>query len=256
MIDIVKTVCEIRKLRYQLFGLPVDNLTLEETKYILRSEKIKNKPIVLSTININWIAEASRNKSFKDSIFASDLVVLDGKPLIWFSKLKKLPFTETVPGSTLVDELMSERKGKKVTIFLFGGEEGVAELAMNKVNKASGGIWVVGAINPGFGSIEDMSNEQFISQINAAEPDLLLVALGAKKGMEWIVSNRDRLSKVKVVSHLGATINFLAGTVKRAPKQMQSLGIEWLWRIFQEPKLVRRYATDAIRIAYLFTRGL
>ncbi len=244
------------KRRYKLFGLPVDNITLEQTKTLLRGGQAAKKPVVLSTININWVAEANRDKHFRQSILDSDLVVLDGKPLLWLAKLKKMPFTETVPGSTLLEELLFEKSAKQVKVFILGGEEGVAEYAMKKVNSSAFGIRIVGAVNPGFGSVQDMSSGQLISQINKTEPDLLLVALGAKKGMAWITHNRDSLSNVKVVSHLGATINFLAETVKRAPKWMQHCGVEWVWRIFQEPKLFHRYYSDAKKIVYLFLRDL
>lgn len=255
MTNLIQKV-NIKRNRYKLFGLPVDNTTLEETKDLLRGGHSEKNPIVLSTININWVAEAHRDKYFQQSILDSDIAVLDGKPLLWFAKLKRLPFTETVPGSTLVEALLLEQSVKQVKIFLLGGEDGVAERAMKKVNRAALGIRIVGAVKAGFGSVEEMSGERLISQINEAKPDLLLIALGAKKGMAWITRNRASLSNVKVVSHLGATINYLAGTVKRAPKWMQYCGLEWLWRIVQEPKLFHRYYSDAKIIIYLIIRGL
>ena len=114
---------------------------------------------------------------------------------------------------------------------------------MEKVNAVPGGLKAVGAINPGFGSVEEMSSNAILHEINQAKPDILLVALGAKKGTAWIEYNRNKLN-AGVISHLGATVNFLAGTVKRAPILFRRFGLEWLWRILQEPKLFSRYAYD------------
>ncbi len=241
--------------RYTLLGLPVDNVTMQDVKNILRSDICEEKPLIFSTININWVAESCRDFDFRESILNSDLVVIDGRPLLWIAKFLKYPFVETVPGSTLIEELKYEFSSKPVKIFLLGGDEGVAEKARSEVNKVRSGIKIVGAINPGFGSIEEMSSDELINEINAVEPDLLLVALGAKKGMAWIVKNKARLQKVRVVSHLGATINFLAGTIRRAPKWMQNSGLEWFWRIIQEPHLYRRYLLDSFLVIKILLRN-
>ena len=231
-----------------LFGLPVDNLTMAQTKALLRERCTQEGNTVLATINVNWVAESFRDPTFRDAIINSDLVVLDGKPLLWLSRLLGCPMRETVPGSTLIQELLEEPSDQPLSIFLFGGEGEAAERAMQRINeRKNSGLRAVGALNPGFGTVEEMSSEAIIEAINATSPDILLVALGAKKGTQWIERNRDRLN-AKIISHLGATINFLAGTVKRAPAFLQRLGLEWVWRILQEPKLVSRYAADGLRV--------
>jgi N-acetylglucosaminyldiphosphoundecaprenol N-acetyl-beta-D-mannosaminyltransferase len=229
---------------YYLCGLPVDNLNMSQTKALLRKVVREGKQVVLSTINVNWMVESLRSPDFRKSILNSDIVVIDGKPLLWLSKLRGYPMTEVVPGSSLIQDLHKEKaSGNPLTIFMFGGENDVAQRAMERINANSGGLEAVGAMNPGFGSINEMSTRDIISSINQAHPDILLVALGAKKGMQWIDHNRHRLD-ARIISHLGATINFLAGTVQRAPIWMQKLGVEWLWRVWQEPKLFIRYAKD------------
>lgn len=230
---------------YCLFGLPVDNLTLESAKTLLREKVSHKNSVVLSTINVNWVVQALTDPEFRAAILNSDIIVLDGKPLLWLAKCMGYPMKETVPGSTLIQELHEEETEKPLSLFLFGGEEGAAELAMNQINQNQGGLRAVGSLNPGFGTVEEMSTDAIISTINKAEPDILLIALGAKKGTQWIEHNRSRLN-AKVISHLGATINFLAGTVKRAPLFIRNIGLEWLWRIVQEPKLFSRYAVDGL----------
>jgi N-acetylglucosaminyldiphosphoundecaprenol N-acetyl-beta-D-mannosaminyltransferase len=104
--------------------------------------------------------------------------------------------------------------------------------------------------NPGFGSIEDLSGDANLDAINSSRPDFLVVSLGAEKGQAWILRNLGRI-EAPVVSHLGASINFLAGTIKRAPLALQNIGLEWAWRIYQEPHLFMRYAKDAAALASL-----
>lgn len=240
-----------------LFGLPVDNLTMAQTKALLRERCTQEGNTVLATINVNWVAESFRDPTFRDAIINSDLVVLDGKPLLWLARLFGCPMRETVPGSTLIQDLLEEPSDQPLTIFLFGGEGDAAERAMQRINgRENGGLRAVGALNPGFGKVEEMSTEAIIATINNTQPDILLVALGAKKGTQWIEYNRDRMN-AKIISHLGATINFLAGTVKRAPKIFRTLGLEWVWRIVQEPKLFSRYAADGWTVLrFLFPRLL
>jgi N-acetylglucosaminyldiphosphoundecaprenol N-acetyl-beta-D-mannosaminyltransferase len=239
-----------------LFGLPVDNLTMELAKRLVREKTKREGNYVLSTINVNWVVQSLKDPDFRMAIINSDIVTIDGRPLLWLAKMLGFPMREVVAGSSLIEELLSDTTtGEPLTLYIFGGEDGVADRAMRRVNKKQGGLGVVGYCSPGFGTVEQMSNEKIIADINASKPDILLVALGAKKGMQWIDQNRDRLD-AKIISHLGATINFLAGTVKRAPKWMRKMGIEWLWRIYQEPKLAKRYLTDGVVLLRALLRQL
>lgn len=239
-----------------LFGLPVDNLTLASTKVLLRERISQEGNTVLATINVNWVVQSLSDPNFRAAILNSDLVTLDGKMLLWLAKLLFFPMSELVQGSTLIQELLEESSDKPLSIFLFGGDGNAAELAMKRINQRQGGLQAVGALNPGFGTVEAMSTSTIINTINAVKPDILLVALGAKKGTQWIEYNRHLLN-AKIISHLGATVNFLAGTVRRAPRFMQNAGLEWVWRIGQEPKLFFRYAGDGlVLLRFLLPRSL
>ena len=108
----------------------------------------------------------------------------------------------------------------------------------------------VGSFYPGFGDFDEMSTDGIIDTINSSNADFLAVALGAQKGQMWLRRNHERL-RVPVRVHLGATINFQAGTLKRAPISMQKWGLEWLWRIKEEPQLWKRYWNDGIAMLLL-----
>ncbi len=236
-----------------LLGLPVDNLTMESVKKLIRNKTKEGYPKILSTINVNWVAQSFTDPQFRSAIISSDIVTIDGRPLLWLSKSLKYPISEVVAGSTLIQNLLEDKPAVPLTIFLFGGEEGVAEKAMEEINEKKGGLRAVGALNPGYGTVEEMSSDEIISQINNAQPDILLVALGARKGVQWIETNKDKLN-VHIISHLGATINFLAGNIKRAPRVFQEFGFEWLWRVLQEPKLFWRYLQDGLKLGRILAQ--
>ena len=137
----------------------------------------------------------------------------------------------------------------------FGGREGAADAAVAQLNAGDFGLKAVGALNPGFGSLKDMSSEAIINEINAANADFVLVALGAAKGQAWIEHNRARLN-CRAIAHLGAVVDFTGGGVARAPKWMQRFGFEWLWRIKEDPGLWRRYFFDGLTLLRLCARAL
>jgi N-acetylglucosaminyldiphosphoundecaprenol N-acetyl-beta-D-mannosaminyltransferase len=242
--------------QYCLLGLPFDAVSLKEAAAIISESIEQQTPCFVSTPNLNFTVMAQDDPEFYNSVIESDLVVADGMPLIWVAKLLNLPIEERVAGSDLFAYLSNQPRERKIRVFFFGGETGVAEKAHHELNKTSPGMESCGFYDPGFVSIEAMSSQSIIEHINACAPDFIVVALGAKKGQRWIMQNRDSLN-APVISHLGAVINFVAGSVQRAPEKWQRFGIEWLWRIRQEPKLYKRYFGDGLRfIQMLLTQTL
>jgi N-acetylglucosaminyldiphosphoundecaprenol N-acetyl-beta-D-mannosaminyltransferase len=161
-------------------------------------------------------------------------------PIVWIARLIGLPIKDRIAGSSMLEALKAENRSKeRLKVFLFGGGEGIVELAAKKLNQSGTGLLCVASINPGYGTIEEMSKDYIIDRINASGADFLIAALSAKKGQLWLQHNHDRL-QIPVRAHLGAAINFAAGKIKRAPSAVQKMGLEWLWRIKEEPYLWRR----------------
>ena len=139
-------------------------------------------------------------------------------------------------------------------MFFFGGAPGIAERAARAINRQrSRSLVTAGALDPGSGSVEEMSSDCVIDAVNASRADFLIVALGAAKGQAWLMKNRERL-RIPVMSHLGATVNYVAGAIERAPETWRRLGLEWLWRIGQEPQLKARYGGDFLVLLRLLWR--
>jgi N-acetylglucosaminyldiphosphoundecaprenol N-acetyl-beta-D-mannosaminyltransferase len=140
-------------------------------------------------------------------------------------------------------------------VFFFGGRDGAAERAHERINAERGGVASVGWLNPGFGDVEAMSRPETLDTINVAKPDFVVVSLGAAKGQDWIDRNQKRLA-APVVAHLGAVVDFTAGSIRRAPKWMSALGLEWLFRIAAEPALWRRYTGDFAHLLHILATRL
>jgi N-acetylglucosaminyldiphosphoundecaprenol N-acetyl-beta-D-mannosaminyltransferase len=233
-----------------VLGLPFDAIDLSQTANEIISAIDERRPCILTTPNLNFLCAAQTNIAFRESVINSDLSIVDGFPIVLVAALLDIPIPERVAGSNLVEYLYNRKTTSPTKVFFFGGKEGTGELACQNINKKPAGLLAVGYYTPGFGSVAEMSTPEIIDYVNQHDAGLLIVSLGAQKGQTWIEENKHQL-KAPVMSHLGAVINFFAGTVKRAPVFAQRYGLEWLWRIYQEPLLWRRYYNDGKRFLRL-----
>jgi len=236
-----------------LLGLPFDAINLKAAEQCIRAAAATRTPCFLSTPNLNFLIASQFDAAFRNSVINSDLSVADGMPIVWIARLLGIPIRERVAGSDIFEQLREETP-TRLSVYFFGGEEGVAETAYRQLNSNASGLICTGFKYPGFTSVQEMSSDENIEAINASGADFLIVSLGAKKGQSWIEHNRTRIS-VPVISHLGAVVNFVAGGISRAPALIQRAGLEWLWRIKEEPKLWYRYTSDGLAfLKLLITR--
>ena len=238
-----------------VLGLPFDAVSTGQTVEMLLARAREGQRCFFSTPNLNFLITSQQDPAFRDSVMRSSLSLADGMPVVWLARLLGLPITSRVAGSTVFEQLRVQRT-MPLKVFFFGGPDGVAQQAADVLNAGADGMRCVGAYSPGFGTLADMSTPAIIERINASDADLLVVSLGAKRGQAWIERNLHALHP-PLVSHLGAVVNFVAGTVNRAPAGVGRLGLEWLWRIKEEPALWRRYWADGVALLRLLaTRAL
>lgn len=235
-----------------LMGLPVDMAGVDQAIAAIDQAVRSGRKLSFVTPNVNWLVRSLKEPEARREMLNADLSLVDGAPLVMLAKLLGVPVRSRVAGSDLFEALRRRPgfAGRKLKVFFFGGRDGAAEAAAKAVNDENGGVRAVGFLNPGHGDVESMSADDVIADINAAKPDFVVVALGAAKGQAWIERNRDRLT-APVTAHLGAVIDFAAGGVARAPQWMQDAGLEWAWRIKEEPALWRRYFKDGLALAGL-----
>ena len=240
-----------------ILGMPIDVTEIQSVLRDIEAAAANKVPFFISAPNLNSLVNMQSDADFRESFLQSDLCPVDGMPIVWIAQLCGVPIESRIAGSDIFDALKARHSfANPLKVFLFGGPEGVAETACQALNAQPCGVFCAGSFYPGFGSVEEMSHDAIINKINSSDADFLAVSLGAKKGQSWLQRNQHRL-QVPVRFHLGAVINFQAGTVRRAPPVMRKLGLEWLWRIKEEPYLWRRYWSDGIvLLRLLITRVL
>jgi len=242
---------------YCVLGMPIDAIDMATALERIEATADAARPFLISTCNLNFLAQSLADPAFRESVHMSDLATADGMPVLWLARLLGVPLKARIAGSDMFVALASRRsKRRPLKMFLFGAPAGVAEAASRRINAEPRGVVCVGALYPGHGSLADLSRSDCIASINASGADFLAVALGATKGQAWLRRNHQRLT-IPVRAHLGATIGFQAGMLRRAPRIVQRLGLEWLWRVKEEPHLWRRYWGDGcVLVRVLLTRIL
>jgi len=229
---------------YCILGVPIDDIGMLAVLRRIEAAARRKTRFLISTPNLNIFVTSQSDRTFRESLVLSDLCTVDGAPIVWIARLLGIPIKGRTAGSDIFDALKVEvSPARSLKIFLFGGPEGAAEAAARALNSQSGGVECVGWFYPGFGSAEEMSRDDIIDRVNASGADFLVASLSSQKGQLWLQRNHHRL-RIPVRAHLGATLNFQAGTVRRAPPVMRKLALEWLWRIKEEPYLWKRYWND------------
>jgi N-acetylglucosaminyldiphosphoundecaprenol N-acetyl-beta-D-mannosaminyltransferase len=237
---------------YCILGIPIDLVTMPVVLRRIETAADGSAPFMLSTPNLNFLVISQSNAEFRETLLLSDLCPPDGAPILWIARFLGAPIRQRIAGSDIFDALKSTSRPLK--LFFFGGAEGVAAAAASALNHGPSRLRCVGAFNPGFCSLDEMSSSAIIDRVNSSGAEFLIASLGARKGQLWLQRNFDRI-RVPIRAHLGAVLNFQAGTVTRAPAAMREWGLEWLWRIKEEPRLAARYLNDGtILVRLLFTR--
>jgi N-acetylglucosaminyldiphosphoundecaprenol N-acetyl-beta-D-mannosaminyltransferase len=242
---------------YCVLGAPIDVCDVPSVLRNIETAAAKKMRLFISAPNLNYLINMQADADFRESLLESDLCPADGMSIVLIARLFGVPIKNRVAGSDIFEALKAmHNSANPLKVFMFGGPEGVAAAACQALNTHPGGVYCVGSYYPGFASVESMSGDEIIERINLSNADFLVVALGGKKGQAWLQRNKQRLL-IPVRAHLGAVINFQAGTIRRAPSVMGRLGLEWLWRIKEEPYLWRRYWNDGwLLLRMLFPRIL
>ena len=224
------------------------------------NELLKNlKKGVLVTPNVDHLVKLQKDKDFYNVYQKAEWVVCDSKILYLMSKVLNNPLPEAIPGSSFFTAFyMYHKNDTNCKIFLLGAANGIAEKARKNINDKVGRELVVGAHSPSFGFEKNEEECKELTRIiNKSEANVVIVGVGAPKQEKWIMKYRNYMPNVDIFMALGATIDFEAGTLKRAPKIWQKCGMEWLYRVIKEPnRLFKRYFIDDMQFFYYFTKQL
>jgi exopolysaccharide biosynthesis WecB/TagA/CpsF family protein len=214
---------------------------------------------VLVTPNLDHLIKLQKDREFYDAYRKAEWVVCDSRILYFLSKLLKKSFPEAIPGSSFFTAFYEYHKDDpNCRIFLLGAREGIAKKAMERINERVGCQIVVGGHSPSFGFEKNEKEcETLVDIVNNSGANVVLVGVGAPKQEKWIMKWKDKMPNVDIWMALGATIDFEAGTLKRAPMLYRKIGMEWLYRFFKEPKrLFGRYFVDDTKFFWYFGKQL
>ena len=222
--------------KVNILGVGVDSVTMQEALDKVESFFEERKPVIVATANAEMLMRATYDEELKNILNAAELVVPDGAGTVWAAHHLGYDMPERVAGYDLAQELMKRAPLKNRRIYFFGSAPGVADKAKSKAEALYPGIQIVGTRNGFFSGVDE---PQIIADIKAAQPDLLLVALGVPKQEKWLAKYKAELD-VPVSIGVGGTFDVMAGVMKRAPRWMQRAKLEWLFRAMLQPKRAGR----------------
>jgi N-acetylglucosaminyldiphosphoundecaprenol N-acetyl-beta-D-mannosaminyltransferase len=232
--------------RSRILNAWVDSLTVQETVEELDEG-------ILFTLNPDHLYHLQRNADFAAAYRKAALVSSDSKYVYWALGFLGRAIKQKSSGSDIVPAYWRHHAGNpEVSIFLLGARPGIADRARERINRLAGRDIVVGALGPSFNFVNDPDETaRAIEMINASEATCLIVGLGAPKQEIWIDRNRSRLPGVKVYMGVGATIDYEAEAVRRAPDWMTRNGLEWVYRMATEPRRYWRRYTRTLEFFWL-----
>lgn len=236
----------------KLLNVRIDNYTSGELLENLHKG-------VLVTPNIDDIVKHQHNKEFHLNASRAEYSICDSRVVQLMSHVMRRPLKEAIPGSSFFPKYCDyHAKNENVKIFLLGAKDGVADVAKEKINKRVGRKMIVGTYSPPYG-FENKEDEcgKIVELLRTSSANVVLVGLGNPKQTNFIFKYKDDAPNINLWMALGATIDFEAGNIKRAPEIFQKLYMEWFYRFLQEPKrMYKRYFVDDVKFFWYFGKQL
>jgi N-acetylglucosaminyldiphosphoundecaprenol N-acetyl-beta-D-mannosaminyltransferase len=242
--------------RIRIGSIWIDAVTFAETLDRIQALVEAGLGGMVFTPNIDHVVIAENDPEFRAAYAAADLSLVDGQPLMWAARLLDTPLPEKVSGSDLIVPLIERAGQRGWRVYILGAGPGVAEEAA-EILRGRYKVNVVGTASPMIGRQPDpTADAKIVATIAAAKTQLLLLALGAPKQELWLHRNRAALSTAVGVG-VGASVDFVAGRVQRAPRWVSRSGLEWLYRLVREPRrLWRRYLVNDPQFGAILLRSL
>jgi len=189
---------------------------------------------------VHMVMESYDNAEFGKKVNAANLIVTDGMPLVWMQKLQGKKTASRVRANDLMISLLEFAAKNNLSVGFYGGMQEVIDAIQARAKKDLPNLKIAYAFSPPFRPLTEAEDAEITAEINAAKPDILFMGLGCPKQENWMSAHKEKLQAVML--GVGASFDFYAGNVKESPEWLGKLGLEWLFRLTQEPKrLWRRY---------------
>jgi N-acetylglucosaminyldiphosphoundecaprenol N-acetyl-beta-D-mannosaminyltransferase len=226
----------------EVLGVPLAMTTYDGAMDVMDGMVARRERGYVCAVAVHAVTVAQRDPEMRAALLGSSLTVPDGMPLVWAVNLLGENLPHRVYGPELMRRYTRRSAEKGHRVWLYGGRDqgSLAQLALN-LRHDNPGIRIVGGYSPPFRELEPHEEDELVARINADRPDVLWVGTGVPRQEKWMARMRDRLD-VPVMSAVGAAFDFHAGRISQAPTWMQDRGLEWTYRIAQEPRrLLPRY---------------
>lgn len=236
---------ETGKERIDILGFHIDPISMDETLGWVREKAKEDHFHLLITADASGIVQAQEDPGLADLYRKASVVTPDGAGILWAAKQFRTPISHRVSGVDLVEHVCEISAREGLTIYFLGAAPGIAEAAKNRLEKRYPGCKIVGVRDGFFNGISD---EEVARTIGELSPDVLLVAMGIPRQEKFLWSTKD-LTQAKVGIGVGGSFDVHSGQVKRAPKVIQALKLEWAWRLLLNPKKIAK-----VRLLPVFAR--
>jgi N-acetylglucosaminyldiphosphoundecaprenol N-acetyl-beta-D-mannosaminyltransferase len=231
------------------FGLPLMPFTMQQTVDAVRDLIDKGEPSYFITANLNYAMLSDGDPELQRINNEAAFVLADGMPLVWAANRNKTPLPERVAGSDLIYALAEAAGKHRWRIFFIGAAEGVAAEAAQKLQYQFPGLEIAGVEVPPYRKLTESEESAMFERIRSSNADLLIGAFSQPAGEKWVAANHQKLN-IPVCVQLGATLDFVAGRVRRSPSWLAKFGLEWAFRLAVEPRrLAKRYLKNSLFLA-------
>lgn len=235
--------------RINILGTPVDNLSMNETLDRIKHVIQQNGHVHHTVVNAGKIVAMHENPELRESVVNADIINADGQAVVWSARLLGQPLKERVAGIDLMHNLISMSYENGFKIFFFGAKEEVLKAMLEKISTTYSPDVIAGHRNGYFKKEEEAGIARSIADSGA---NILFVAITSPLKENFLYQNREVLKKVNFIMGVGGSFDVAAGLVKRAPRWMQVAGLEWLYRVYQEPKrMFKRYLVGNLKFIKL-----
>ena len=226
--------------KLKIVSLNIDHLSFSKSLDQVTEWALNKRSSYVCFANVHMIIEAYKNHSFLVKVNDADLVLADGKPVAIACKILHHKKQERISGMDLAPRVLEKANENKLSVFVYGSTAEVHDAIKEKINFKYPDIVLGGFISPPFRNLTENEIQNDIETINRSGPHIILVALGCPKQEKWMAENSNKINAVLL--GIGGALPVIAGIHKRAPRWMQNMALEWLYRLIQQPgRLFKRY---------------
>ena len=237
-------------MKQNILGVKINRITTKEALEVVKQCVVFPRMNYFVTPNPEFLVRAQKDKIFKETLNNATLALPDGFGLMLAAKYLKKPLDKRITGIDFIYKIAKLSEKEKYTLYLYGAGKDVAKKAADKLKKKFPDLKILGAESGYRGRVE-LSDSEVVEDIKKKNPDILLVALGSPKQERWIETHLQDFTGVRLAMGVGGSFDYISGRIKRPPKFIRKIGLEWLIRLIKQPWRIKRIYTATIHFAYL-----